>query len=246
MRHLLPAVSRDTWTRRRRRRARDVETPGEGTRPLALNRDLEPGDPRIFRHHCLTKASVQDELGEPLGSIIYCGKCYSYFHKRFFGLAERCTGRANPSAASLLKRGRYPSGRPATRNWTIGHARGVSSLEGLRLGHQLSSVVAYGGPTCPRPKRLLTKTTRGLRELLSPTAFGQPAGLAWPPRRTHGEQTERVAAFLRGAGLSAAEAEAIGIAERQRLSQLRAAASRKRTQGQSPRTLRADGRGTKS
>ena len=216
---------------RRSTRQQEQERPGEGTRPLALNRELQPGDPRIFRHHFLVKATVWDANHSPRGSLVYCAKCYRYYHQRFCGLAERCSCVANPSAASLIRRGLYPSGRVETRHWSIGPTVAISPAEGIRLGQQLCSAASYGAPAVPRPRRLLTKTTRGLSQLLAPAVIGQEFGQEWHLRRSKGEQLERVSAFLAGAGLTAETAAAIGVAERQRLCDLRAATKRKRSAG---------------
>ena len=214
--------------RRRQACRRPPEEPGEGSRPLEFNRELQPGDPRIFRHHLLASATVQDASDNMQGTIIYCAKCYRYYHRRFFGLAARCPGVANASAASLLRRGLYPSGRAETRRWTIGPTRGITAAEGQRLGRQLCSAVAYGGPAVPRPRRIRTKSARELSQLIAHPVYGQITGTDWHIRRSEGEQRERVTAYLSGAGLSREAAEQINKAETERRKALAAARKRRR------------------
>ena len=131
----------------------------------------------------------------------------------------------NPASASLVKRGRYPSGRKATKHWTLRPQRGVSVDEGIRLSDQLRSASSYGGPACPRRRRVRTKAAEDLHDLCA-NAGERP----WFEQRTSGQQAAHIGAYICSAGLTAQSAGSVLARERQRQVLLRAEAKRKRIQ----------------
>ena len=187
-------------------RLRVLEGPGEGTSKLArgCNIDIEEAHPSFFRRHHLVRGEVTNE-GEDLGPLVFCTKCYAYFHHGLNGLAGVCDGKPISSQCSRLQRELFPSGARHCKDWRVTGQRALRMDEAWRVQEQLRSAASFKGARRPR-EEVATATSTTRRRWAVTRAAGTRLG-DWASERDRQEASENF--YLATAGLDRERAEAL-------------------------------------